>query len=167
MKYILLLILLSVSLTASAQQQIWFSSGYSYTGDKHDLLCVKGRCTELDTRIRFPFEVTLVNEHTYMEFGWFNAYDENASFTHAGGGVVWQPFKKATRLFLQLGFLFGRETSHSDEVMRFKVSPSLQFDKWRIGWAHVSNARHFANLGNSSNEKIEWITFGYCAAGCD
>ena len=139
-----------------------------YGGDKTDSVCDKnGACEEFDTRIRFPFEMQWIKDKAYMEFGWFNAYDSEASYAHVGGGMYWQPFPKAvTSLYVQLGFQFGREAIHSDQELRFKVSPMLVKGKWRIGWAHISNARTFANLGNKRNDPIEWITIGYCASGC-
>jgi len=161
--------LLSLStISKASESQIWFSSGHVYGGSKSDSICDrKDRCIKADTRIRFPFDVQWVHNNAYLEFGWFNARKEETSYTHFGGGVGWAPFPTAAKyLVLYLGIQFGEAATHSDKELRFKVMPVFQKGNWRIGWAHVSNARGFANTSAARNHPIEWITLGYCASGC-
>jgi len=159
---------LSILSNTSEASEVWFSSGWVYSGRDNDSICdKKGNCITADTRMKPPFEVTWIRDKAYMKFGWFNGRDKLASYTYAGGGVHFQPLPNTSkRLYLQLGFHFGDESVSSDRVMRFDITPMLIFNKFWVGWSHTSNARGIANLASDRNKPIEQIKIGYCAAGC-
>ena len=165
----LLLMAVVVGAKESQAAEFWVGSGWVYSGDRYERVCDDSICQEVDTRIRFPFEVSLVGGEKgdeargYFQFGWINCYTPECSYTFVGAGVNAQPFN-TDKFILQLGVEFGRETLNSDQIMRFRVCPMFApTNNWRVGWCHRSNGRKLANLGNSvRNRPIEGLFFHYC-----